>query len=212
MAVRVQTGDIEPLQVYVVDVNGNPLTGLTDLYVRLRRSSNGDFLDWADDTFKAVGWTALDVSLAEISATLAPGLYELSGGIDTGAWVNPSADDDYLVLAVQSPGTNAKLPPPAELKVGQWVDNLDEAVSTRIALDDDVTGFISGEDTVAEVLNLLRQMVTNRIEEQSGTPGTIRLYYDDGVNVRFIWQIRPETGDTIGEILGSPARRSAASP
>lgn len=208
--VRVQSGAVEPVQVYVQDAAGDALPGLTDLYLRIRRDSDGKFLDWNDSTFKSAGWTTLDLPLTEADAALAPGIYEVPGGVDTGSWTNANPDDNYLVYPLQSPGTNARLPGPGELKVGQWVDRLDVDVSTRLAVGDSVATLTSGTATVGEVLNLLRQMITNRLEEQHGSPGLIRLYLDDGTSVRFTWQVRPETGNVIGEIMGSPARRGAA--
>ena len=54
MRVRVKTGATEPLKAYITDAEGDPLTGLTDVYVRIRRA-NGDYLDWDDYAFKAAG-------------------------------------------------------------------------------------------------------------------------------------------------------------
>lgn len=119
MHVRIQTGDTEPVALFVLATAGGPLTGATDLFVRVRRG-DGEYLDWADDTFKAAGWTTLDELLVESDAANAPGVYEVTGGLDTGAITNPNADDNYLIIPSQSPGVTATLPPPGEIKVGQW--------------------------------------------------------------------------------------------
>jgi len=121
-SVRVRTGAVEPIRVFAVDGDGNPLTGLTDLFVRVSRASDGFYLDWAGPTFAVSGWTTLDQVLTEVDAVNAPGIYEVVGGLDTGAITNAVLDDDYLILPLQSPGTNAVLPAPAELKVGQTED------------------------------------------------------------------------------------------
>jgi hypothetical protein len=136
--VRIQTGDTEPLQVYVVDDSALPLTGLTDLFVRIRRESDGAFFDWDDSTFKAAAWTEQDRVLVELDATYAPGLYEVSGGFDTSVITNLVADDTYQVIPLQTPGTNARLPAPGEIKVGQWVDNVEaiEEAQANVAYDD----------------------------------------------------------------------------
>ncbi len=126
---HVQTGAVEPIQVYIVDAAGQSLTGLTDLYVRVRRFSDGFYLDWNDDTFKSSGWTTLDQLLSEVDATNLPGVYEVSGGFDTSAITNPSADDTYTVYPLQTPGTNAKVPSPAEIKMGRWVDDVDDILT-----------------------------------------------------------------------------------
>jgi hypothetical protein len=123
MTVWVQTGAVEPIQTYIVDVVGTPITGLTDLYVRLRRL-NGHFLDWSDMTFKAAGWTTLDKLLTEQDAVNAPGLYEVTGGLDTSALTNAVDDDVYTVITRQTPGTNAIVPAPEELRVGRWADDI----------------------------------------------------------------------------------------
>lgn len=129
--VRIQTGATEPIEVFAVDSLGVALTGLTDLYVRIRRASDGKFLDWADMTFKSVGWTTLNKVLAELNATNAPGLYGVTGGINTGSITNVIANDTYTVYPLQTPGTTARLPGPGQLEMGSWADKLDAAVSTR---------------------------------------------------------------------------------
>lgn len=131
----IRTGDTEPIRVFAVDGNSAPLTGLTDLYVRIERDSDGFLFDWGDSTFKASGWTTLNKLLTELDATNLAGMYEVVGGFDTSAILNPTADDTYTVYPLQTPGVNARLPAPASFAVGRWVDtiatNLDAAVSTR---------------------------------------------------------------------------------
>jgi len=128
---RITTGATEPISIYAVNAAGNPLTGLTDLYVRIRRVSDGFFLDWTGMTFKSTGWTTLNKTLTEASATNAPGVYEVTGGLNTGAITNVTANDDYQVVPLQTPGTTARLPGPGVISVGKWVDHLDANVSTR---------------------------------------------------------------------------------
>lgn len=120
--VRVQTGTTEPVQVYVTDRAGDALTGKTDLFVRVRRESDGLFLDFDDWTFKAAAWTERDRGLTEVDASLVPGLYELPSGIETGSFTNANADDNLVIYPVQTPGTDAVLPSPGEMKIGQFVD------------------------------------------------------------------------------------------
>lgn len=119
--VRIYAGATEPIVLYVLDLVGAELTGATDLFVRVLRESDGFLLDHSDDTFKGSGWTSLDgAALGEIDATNAPGFYRLTGGLDSSAWTNAVADDNYHVIPIQT-GATAVLPAPAELKVGQWV-------------------------------------------------------------------------------------------
>jgi hypothetical protein len=130
---RIQTDATEPIYVYAVKGNGNPLTGKTDLYVNVRRDSDGFFYDWNDNTFKSSGWTTLNKLLTEISATNAPGVYYVSGGFDTSAIVSKATDDSYQVIPLQTPGTDARLPGPIEIKEGDFVDDIDAAISSRAA-------------------------------------------------------------------------------
>lgn len=129
MSVRIQTGDIEPILLYVAGRDGKPLLGATDIYVTIRRVSDGYYLDWDDYTFKNAGWVELNRLSPEIDATNSPGMYEVIGGLNTASITNPSPDDTLSVLPKQTPGVNALLPPPGEIKVGQWVDNVDSPSS-----------------------------------------------------------------------------------
>lgn len=136
-AERIQTGDTEPITLDVRDAAGSPHTGATDIGVRIRRLSDGEYLDWDDSTFKAFGWTELDRTTVEQDAALAPGFYEVAGGFDTQALTNAVLDDTYTVLPVKGAAADtaaAVMPAPAELKVGQWVDavGLDLVVTATI--------------------------------------------------------------------------------
>lgn len=55
-----------------------------------------------------------------------------------------------------------------------------------------------------------RRMITNRLEETAGSPGTARLYADDGTTVLLTWAIRAGAADTVTTPVGEPARRGAA--
>lgn len=110
-------GESEPVKVYVVSVSGDPLTGKTDIFLRIQRGSDNWFLDWDDNTFKETAHTALDTVLTEVDITNAPGLYELVGGFDSSVVTNLAEEDDLTVIPVQTPKTDARLPTPAELQV-----------------------------------------------------------------------------------------------
>lgn len=73
------------------------------------------------------------------------------------------------------------------------------------------TGFsLSQRNLAGGALLLSRMMTTNRLEEQAGSPGNMRLFLDDAATVGLTWVIRPQTGDVTGEILNAPARRAGA--
>jgi len=140
--IRIQTGSTEPLSIFVVDKQGAPLTGLTDLYFRIRRFSDGYWYDFNDDTFKAIGsvTTLESAALTQVNATSAPGLYELSGGFDFGDITNPTAsatvEEVYSIIPVQTPGTSASLPGPGEVREGDFVDYIDASIASRAAPGD----------------------------------------------------------------------------
>ncbi len=127
------------------------------MFVRVRRMSDGFYLDFSDNTFKSVGWTTLNAALGELDPVLAPGLYELAGGLDT-AFVNGNTDDNLVITPIQTPGSDAVLPLPEELKVGQWVD---------------------GAAKSADLLGATGKVVEHK-DAEIGTNGHIRVPADGG--------------------------------
>ena len=225
---RIQSGATEPIQVFVLDRAGEPLTGKTDLYIRIRRG-NGDYLDWDDMTFDPAVWVRLDEPLVEVDATLAPGIYEVVGGLDTGAITNPNADDNLVIIPVQDPGDDAVLPLPGELKVGQWVDDLEDIKGIGFApnthslvnivadvavvpvgvWDTVLTGYEGDFVAAGGMVNLGRQGMTNRQEEAPGTPGTYIIWKDGSVNELGRFYLRDAAGGAVVATVGSPSRRTA---
>lgn len=124
---RIRNGDVEPIQTMIYQGGGSPLTGLTDIFVRVQRNSDKWFLDWSDATFKAIP-TTKDQLLSEVDATDLPGIYELAGGFDTSTLTNAVVDDTYTFYVLQTPGTTAILPAPAQLQVGGWVGGIGDQV------------------------------------------------------------------------------------
>lgn len=72
----------------------------------------------------------------------------------------------------------------------------------------DVMG-VSNDIYTVEDLEVMRQLVTNRVEEFPGNPGQLILYEDDGASVRNRWSIRDVTGGAVTASVGTPARRGA---
>jgi len=168
--VRIETGAVEPIQLFVVDVAGAPLTGLADIYVRARRE-DGKYLDWADMTFKASGWTTLNKILAEADAINAPGLYLATGGLDTSAITNPITDDYYSIIPLQTPGTNAQLPGPSQIAVGKWVDTIE-------AIGAGVDGTFQIDVTTEDLLAVPTQGAQIDIYDATNTNFINRFYTD----------------------------------
>lgn len=129
--VRIRKGEKEPIVVLIVDGDGNELTGLSDVKVKVRRASDGFYMDWSDNTFKASP-TQLLQSLSEISATFSPGEYHLStgthvDGFDTGTFVQLLDEESYFFTSVQDGGTTAaNALQIGEIKVGGFVDDIYE--------------------------------------------------------------------------------------
>jgi hypothetical protein len=121
---EIETGSTEPIVAFVLDQLGAPLTGQADLKAKVWRTSDGEYLDWADMTFRPAGAVVSMLrTLAEVSSTASPGEYRLD--FDTSAIVNPTADDTYEVTVAQDgPLLASNLPQVGEVRVGQWVDKV----------------------------------------------------------------------------------------
>lgn len=133
----VRQADPEPIVLDVRDENRSPFIGATGVAVRVRRNSDGFYLDWTGNIYRSSGWTTLDRSTTAIDAVNAPGMYEVTGGYPTPSISNAVSDDHYIVIPVNTgaPDTvGAVLPPPHEFKVGFWADaiGLDCVVSATI--------------------------------------------------------------------------------
>lgn len=130
-SVRIKTGAKEPIVVLIVDQNGDELTGLVDIKIKIRRGSDGFYLDWSDNNFKAFPTQLLE-ALAEVSSVLSPGEYYLNTathveGFDTSTFVQLVDEEQYFVTAVQDGGSSAaNVPQMGEIKVGGFVDDIVE--------------------------------------------------------------------------------------
>lgn len=119
MQTHILHGDTERIQTPPLkDGSLNILTGLTTVVVSLQRTSDGHFLDFSDDTFKATGWTTRQQQMNEVSAALASGEYYYD--LVTGDLVNPAVDDTYMVRVEETGGTAVNVPLVGEIKVDQW--------------------------------------------------------------------------------------------
>lgn len=118
----------------VVDGDGDPITGLADVKVKVRRLSDNWHFDWSDQTFRANPALLLH-HLVEIDSLRSPGEYHLdtaphNKGFNTSAITNKVANDTYVATVIQDGGTDAEnLPAIGEIKEGQFVDNIDQLIS-----------------------------------------------------------------------------------
>lgn len=161
--VHIQTGTKEPIEVMAVDADRARLVGLTNLKVKLRRVSDGGYFDWTDNKFKPSP-TQLYETLIPVDITNSPGEYKLSNGthidgFDTTEIDNPVANDVYRVAAVQDgdPQNAVNFPQIGEIKVGGWVDYIDQLISDNA--------------TPAEILQALRDFGLDHLV--SVNPGVV---------------------------------------
>ena len=185
----VKTGATEPITVFILDSSGDPLTALTDVYVRLRRLSDGFYYDWATATFKAAGWTTLNQLLTEVDAVYSPGEYEVTGGLLTTGF-----SGRYIVSPLQTPGTNAKLPAPAELEVGGWVDET-------------YTGSTAAQAAAADS-EIVRKIADNQQVLTAGIAANFVVKDDDDIADFRTYNMTDRDGNAIFLPEGAPARRS----
>lgn len=128
----VETDGKEPIEIQLFDkFLGNPLTGKTDIKLRIRRHNDDLYYDWDDDTFKTYSSvTRLLEPLTEVNATQSPGVYRLSTvdhlrGFDTSKITNLQGIDALEVTVLQDGGIDAAgLPLGFELKVGNFLDTI----------------------------------------------------------------------------------------
>jgi len=128
----IQTGATENISVLVLDGDGVPIPGKTDIKIKMRRISDSKYLDWADMRFKdGPSVSMLLHVLTEINSTYSPGEYQIC--VDTSLFTNPNANDTYTVVVVQDGGTDAaNLPLSDNFVVGSWVDHVGAANAPRI--------------------------------------------------------------------------------
>jgi hypothetical protein len=172
-----------PLSLTVTRSRGGGVTGLTPTVAVRRASAAGapPYLDWADLSFKTAGWTLRVATLAEVSAALAPGVYQRLLDLSLVAGL---VGGEVLV---------------AEFAVanGSDIDVVThDAFLLRLAQQQ------------VDDLAFLRKHANNRLEEAPGTPGTLVLYDDDDVTPLRTWNLRDYQGNGTAGASGSPSRRS----
>jgi hypothetical protein len=109
---------IEPIEIFVTDSSGAPISGMTDLYSSIRRKSDGRWLDFSDNTFKVSGWTSRRQLMAEFDPSLSPGFYRFV--FDTSSFVS---SDTYVISIEQVPPSVFPRIVVGELRVGGVPDD-----------------------------------------------------------------------------------------
>jgi hypothetical protein len=123
--VIIRLGQVEPITAFVVDNNGDPLPGKSDIFIKIRRYSDSFYLDWSDNTFKVSGSvTAINQQLVPVDNANSPGEYHLNTvthvlGWDTSKVTNIFDNEVYIVTAIQTPASDAaNVPQVGEIKIG----------------------------------------------------------------------------------------------
>ena len=132
-SVIAQTGATETVMVGpIVDVNGNPLTGLTSIKAAIIRASDRHFLDWSTLGFTATPTTEYQ-ALTELDSARAPGVYYLS--VNTSTFVGTNAADRYFVYISQQGASSAvNALQMGELRVGTVVDKVEANLNGHVAM------------------------------------------------------------------------------
>ena len=117
---------IEPIEVYATDANGDPITGMANLYAAVRRVSDNWWLDFSDMHFKPAGWVQRQQVMTEIDAILSPGFYTFT--FNTTTFLTPNT---YVIVSQQVPATVFFTTVTGELRIGGVPD---DCVSSRKAL------------------------------------------------------------------------------
>jgi hypothetical protein len=181
VAMVVAADAIVPLELTIEQEGVGGITGKAPT-VRLREASTPDYyLDWADNLFKTSGWTQLDAPLTEASR----GHYSRSLSM---AAVSATLGNIFS----------------AEYHVDDGGDVKGDDADIIIVGQDGLISFVGLEADV----KLIRQSITNRMEEFPGTPGHLILWDDDGVTPRMAWTLRDAAGNGIVATAGAPAKRS----
>lgn len=156
---RIQSNQSEEIRVTALDSNGDFLTGLgtvsgtNPVLIEIQRNSDGFYFDFNDLTFKNSGWTTRQEQMTEVNATYSPGTYYYI--------FSTIAEDVYYFRVTCDDASNS--PWEGELKVGEFVDFIDVAISSRSShsADDIWTSDVSGTGrTLTDYGNLVSDIVT----------------------------------------------------
>lgn len=133
--VRITTGETEVITAVML-LLAVLQTGLTNVLLKIHRTSDDYIYDFNDNTFKNSGWTSATAVMAEINATDLPGQYKYS--FDTSAISNATVDDSYILTVTCASADN--VPQTGEIKTGDFVDDIAPILADTNELQTDWTG------------------------------------------------------------------------
>ena len=166
--VRIQSGQSEQLRVTALDINGAFVTGLSDVLLEIRRESDGFYFDFSDSTFKSSGWTTRQEILSELDSTNSPGVYFFT--------FSGFAENDYFLRATSVTAHNS--PWEGEIKVGDFIDNLDGKISLSIS---DISAHRTAvESKIINILGLVQSnfLISSQVYDSNNNllSATIKIY------------------------------------
>ena len=182
---RIRTDQTETVEAFCLDSSGRPLTGLTNIFLSVRRTSDNLIYDWNDYTFRAgIACTSPRILMTEIDSVFSPGYYQLSGGFDTSLIANHTSNEQYQLTVAQEglPQNADNVPQIGEIVEGDYLDEID----------------------------LLRKDITNRKDLAPGKTDNWVLYDDDSTTPILTWDVSDQYSREIQIAERVPARRTKA--
>jgi hypothetical protein len=180
-AIVVAADAVVPLDLTIEQEGSGGVIGQNPT-ARLRDGTTTNrYWDWATDTFKTSGWVQRDVTLLEVGR----GHYTEHLHLAT---IGAVLGSIFIV----------------EYHVDDGGDVIGDDSDVIVIGADGLISFVA---LTADV-KLIRQSITNRMEEFPGTPGRLILWEDDGVTPRMQWDLRDAAGNGVVATVGAPAKRS----
>lgn len=166
-------GGSEDVRVAVMEPDGTPLLGLTDVFIAIQRSSDDKWLDFDDMTFKSTGFTQQRQLMAEEDPVLAPSIYHYE--FDTSPWVLP---DVYIVEVSQVPQTTWFDILYGEIRVGEaYIPSGNFYIDVAAVRDAGVTEAMASNVRVSTLIETW-QMFVDRVTGQWFRPRSLTLDLD----------------------------------
>ena len=218
---HIRTGDKEPIEIVATDSVNDRIIGLTNLKLQVRRTSDNYYFDWDDNTFRETPTQILQ-TLTEVDFNESPGEYQLhapsighSYGFDTSQITNAIDEDTYRMLAIQdgSPQNARNIPQLGHLKVGGFVDYIDQCISDNATPDEvketmrdfGLDHLVSVDPGVVPPASntYIRQLLDNQDQIIAGQ----ELY-----SVQMSWAYRADTAELMGLVWVESANLVVLAP
>lgn len=189
----------------LVTKGGVGVSGLTVLVALRDASTDDSWLDFSDNTFKTIGWTARQAPMAEVDPINAPGMYRRTLDLSsiTGLSVGMTLSAEYQVSgAVTANGLDTILIRAEFYDIKDALDANGYTASRAALLD-----LLTGVDANSE---LARKILRNRITMAGFGTGTTTqtVYDDDGTTPLLTWTLTTHGGEDVLTDPGTQTNRS----